>query len=232
MTTAVNESTSAPVWDGIYEPAEAARYLKADLHADVIYPLSSAKLIRWIRNGLGDPAHAHAQVPGRELVIAFPDLISMRVVAALRNSGVSLQAITTTERWLREVTGKRHPLATETIWAGQGQVFAEWEHQLVSGSARGQMALEMLREYLVPVHGLTFDQESGSAVSWEPFSGIVLEPQVQFGASCIKGTRIPTRSLAGMVEAGDSVELVAKAYDLTPQIVQAACDWEHRLQSG
>jgi uncharacterized protein (DUF433 family) len=230
MPTVLNESAPTPVWEGIYEAAEAAKYLKATSHAHVVYPLSSAKLIRWIRNGLGDPALAH--VPGRELVIAFPDLISMRVVAALRNSGVSLQAIGTAERWLREVTGQRHPLATEIIWAGQGQVFAEWGDQLVSGSARGQMALDMLREYLIPIHGLTFDKESGSAISWEPSNGIVLQPQVQFGAPCIKGTRIPTRSLAGMVEAGDSVESVAKAYNLTSEMVQAACDWEHHLQSA
>lgn len=230
MTAVGNESSVAPVWDGIYEPAEAARYLKATARADVIYPLSSAKLMRWIRNGLGDPALA--QAPARELVIAFPDLISMRVVAALRNTGVSLQAIGTAERWLREITGKRHPLATEIIWAGQGQVFAEWGDQLVSGSARGQMALDLLREHLIPIHGLAFDDESGMAISWEPSNGIVLEPQVQFGAPCIKGTRIPTRSLAGMVEAGDSVELVANAYNLTPETVKAACDWEHRLQSA
>ncbi len=229
MPTVLNESVPAPVWEGIYEPAEAARYLKADHNADVIYPLTSATLIRWIRNGLADPELA--RTPGRDLLMAFDDLISMRVIVALRTAGVSWPAIRATETWLREVTGKRHPLATEIIWSGQGQVFAEWGEQLVSGNARGQMAFDLLRKYLIPIHGLDFDAETGQAASWEPFHNVTLQPRVQFGAPCVKGTRIPTRALAGMVAAGDSVDWVARAYQLKPETVQAACDWELRLWS-
>ena len=32
--------------------------------------------------------------------------------------------------------------------------------------------------------------------------GVFLEPEIQFGAPCIKGTRIPTRTIVGMIEAG------------------------------
>ena len=229
MLTAANEPAHAPVWKGIYEPAEAARYLRATENADVIYPMHSTKLVRWIRRGFADPELT--QVAGRDLLMGFDDLISMRVIAALRAAGVSWADIRAEERWLREHTGARHPFATETLWAGRGQVFAEWGDRLVSGSRNGQTALDLLREYLIPIHGLAFDEDTRKAVSWEPYVGIVLQPRVQFGAPCIQGTRIPTRSLAGMVAAGDSIEWVARAYKLSPEAVQGACDWEFRLRS-
>ncbi len=78
---------------------------------------------------------------------------------------------------------------------------------------------------------MTFSKTSHMAISWEPLNGIVLEPQIQFGAPCIKGTRIPTRTLFGMVEAGDSKAWVAQAFGISQNAVQVACDWETRLQA-
>ena len=65
--------------------------------------------------------------------------------------------------------------------------------------------------YIIP---LTFDTDTHMAISWEPMDGIVLEPLIQFGAPCIKGTRIPARTVGGMVKAGDSAEWVAQAFEI------------------
>ena len=70
------------------------------------------------------------------------------------------------------------------------------------------------------------------AKSWEPSSGVVLEPTVQFGAPCIKGTRIPTRTVAGMIEAGDSPEYVAQTYGQPMEAIEEACEWERRLRAA
>ena len=230
MLTMLNEALPEPVWAGIYEPAEAARYLKAGTSAEVLYPFSSTKLIRWIRHGLAGPDLEH--IHGRQLLMDFEDLISMRVIAALLTTGLSWRAIRKAESWLRETTGRRQPFATEILWAGQGQIFTEWGDQLVSGSECGQIALDMIRDYLIPVHGLAFDDETQRATSWEAFDGVVLQPHVQFGAPCIKGTRIPTRSIAGMVEAGDTAHWVAEAYKISVETVLAACEWESRIQAN
>ena len=214
---------------GIYDPPEAARYLKASTDAAGILTLDSTKLIRWIRRGLA--SQDLADLSGHELLIDFEDLVSMRVIAALRVAGVSWSEIRRTNRWLRDEMGVERPFATELLWLGQGQLFSEWTRQLVSASRHGQMALDLLWQYLIPVHGLMFDEASGLASSWEPFEGIVLEPRVQFGAPCIKGTRIPTRAVAGMIEAGDAESWVADAYGLSLDEVQAARDWESRLHA-
>ena len=228
MSTATHDPISSPTFEGIYDVPEAARYLQAAAHAQRVYPLDSAKLIRWIRRGIASPGLT--SLPGGELLIAFEDLISMRVIAALRAAGVGFKEIDATDRWLSQHTGHSRPYATEFLWAGQGQLFVEWTHQLVSGSRNGQIAFDTLRDYVIPIHGLQFDADSRVAVSWEALDGVVLQPQVQFGAPCIKGTRIPTRTIVGMIAAGDPPDWVAGAYGISHTEVQAACDWESRLR--
>ena len=230
MPTIVTERQLPPAFDGIYDVPEVARYLKAATHGGKVYPVDSPKLIRWIRRGLASPDLI--DIPGAELLITFEDLVSMRVIAALRAAGVSWPAIRRGEQWLRKETGAQRPFATEIIWAGQGQVFSDWTDLLLSASRNGQTAFEMLRQYLIPIHGLKFSDSSQVATSWEPTADVLLEPQVQFGAPCVKGTRIPTRTIAGMIEAGDTVEWVAGAFQLTQSEVQAARDWEYRLRSN
>ena len=216
------------VFEGIYDLPEAARYLKAARHSDEVYPVSSTNLTRWIRHGLASPDLRRIQ--GRDLLIAFEDLISMRVIAALRAAKVSWPAIYTAEQLLRSMTRARRPFATETVWTGQGEVFAEFCSRLISVSRHGQMGLDLLREYLISIHGLTFN-EVHKADTWEPVFGVVFDPLLQFGAPCLKGTRIPTRTISGMIEAGDTASWVAEAYGLSNGEVHTALDWESRLKS-
>jgi uncharacterized protein (DUF433 family) len=230
VTTTVESRPATPDFTGIYDMPEAARYLKASQHGAVIYPVSSAKMIRWIRKGVA--SSDLVDISGRELLIGFEDLVSMRVIGALRASGVGWPAIREAEQWLRRETRSPRPFATETLWTGQRQIFIEWRKQLVSASTSGQAAFDFLLEHLIPVHGLVFNEKTQVAKSWEPAPSVVLEPQVQFGAPCIKGTRIPTRSVAGMIEAGDSPEYVASAYDLAIKDVEDACEWERLLRAA
>lgn len=224
---ATDASPARETSGGIYDPPEAARYLRAGSSWAGKYSLDSGMLIRWIRRGLASPEIA--DLPGRELLLGFQDLVSMRVIAALRASGVGWREIRKTEQWLQETKSVRWPFATEFLWTGQGDLFAEWAERLVSGSRHGQAALDLLHEYVIPVSGLLFSDESGLAVCWEPVAGVTLDPLVQFGAPCIKGTRIPTRSIFGMIEAGDSPERVARSYGISQEELQAVYDWEQLL---
>ncbi len=233
LVTTTVEPVSPPLsnpFGGIYDVPEAARYLKASQHGGVIYPVSSTKMIRWIRTGVA--SSELVEVSGRDLLIGFEDLISMRVIGALRAAGVSWRAIREADQWLRRETGSPRPFATETLWTSQRQVFTEWKKQLVSASTSGQAAFDFLLQFLIPVHGLVFDEETEVAASWEPAPNVVLEPAVQFGAPCIKGTRIPTRSVAGMVEAGDSIDYVARSYGQPIAVIEEACEWERRLRAA
>lgn len=230
MPTPVADTRTARPFEGIYDVPETARYLRAAVYGERLYPVQSSKLIRWIRRGIASPDLV--ELGGRELLIGFEDVVSLRVIAALRAAGVSWREIDRSGEWLRTATGARRPFATDWLWTGQGEVFAEWRERLIAAGRGGQLALGLLRSYLMPVHGLVFSPETHAATSWEPIQGVVLKPTIQFGSPCVKGTRIPTRTIAGMIEAGDSADWVAASFDLSAAEVQAACDWEIRLRSG
>jgi len=213
-------------FEGIYEAREASRFIATTLEAATPLRLSSGKVIYWIRRGLADPELR--TIPGRELILTFEDLISMRVIAALRAARVKFTKIFEAERWLRKITGHPRPFATEMLWTERTDIFVEMKRKLVAASRSGQYAFEILEQYLIPVHGLTFNQR-GIATTWEAREDIMLHPLIQFGAPCIKGTRIPTRTLWGMVKGGDTTDYVAQSYHLPIGQVENAIDWEDSL---
>ena len=222
-TTTHTATTDA--FTGIYEMPEAASILLAARMPHDSYPVSSRKLIRWVRTGL---AGADArEAAGGDKLITFQDLVSLRVITALRAAKVSLKHIHAAEAYLRETTGHARPFATEFLWTDNSEVFTSLRNRLVAASLHGQIAMDIIKEYLVPVHGLDF--EEGIAASWEPAKSVLLKPDVQFGAPCIKGTRIPTRSLRNSYLGGDSIDRLASAYGVGREEVEAAIAWEEKL---
>lgn len=158
------------------------KYLEASEATHRDYRITSRHLIRWIRNGLVLPGLS--AVPGRAMLIGVEDLISMRVIAALRTAGVSFRRIYQAEAWLRENVGYPRPFAVESVWSDRTEVFVEFKHQLITASRAGQMTFDLFREYIIPIHGISFEEEV--AASWEPRDRILLDPELQFGAPCIR----------------------------------------------
>ena len=186
--------------------------------------MTSRHLIRWIRKGLAHPVLS--DVPGRDLTIAFQDLVSMRVIAALRAAGVSWPRIHIAETWLRQHTGCQRPFATEQLWTDQSDVLADFGERLIAASQHGQLAMSIIKDYLIPVSGLHFQDHVAS--KWSPHPGVMLDPSVQFGEPCIQDTRIPTRALWSLIRGGDPPDFVARSYGITPQELTAALHWEYK----
>ncbi len=221
---------------GIYIAPEAALYLTATLRGDVhierpVYPIHSRNLIRWIRVGLMSPELRN--VSGRELLIGFEDLISMRVIAILRALGVSWKKIHRAEDWLREETGYPRPFAIERVWTETTDVFAEFHEGFIAASRGGQLAFtEMIAQYLQSVHDMIFVPHNGVNVadSWTPNEDVLIHPRIQFGEPCIQGTRIRTRIIWQLLEGGDTTSYLMRAFKLSEQQINHALEWEHRLQ--
>jgi uncharacterized protein (DUF433 family) len=217
---------------GIYEVPDAARLLRITMPDSPHFQgtINSRRLIRWIRNRLTNPGLI--ETPGREILITFDDLISMRIIAALRASGFSFPTIYMTEKWLRERTGSRYPFTTEKIWTGS-EIFTELGNTLVaaSRSKAGQYAFDFIRDSLIRVQDVEFGHDH-LVSAWTPRVGIRIDPKIQFGAPCIQGTRIPTETLWSMVEAGDAIPDVAKWYGLDSEVVSIAVAWERALAAA
>jgi uncharacterized protein (DUF433 family) len=222
-------TNTSPSYEGIYEISEAARIIRAtSSFLETHYLINNRHILRWIRNGLSLPALR--EVPGRELVISFADLISMRVIALLRINGVPWKKIHEAETWIRKNIGAPRPFATERFWTALREVFVDKEGDLLAASMGGQYPfIELLKDRLVPVAGLTF--EDGIADSWtpKPIEEVLIKPTIQFGAPCIRGTRITTSTVWGMNQGGDSVDFIARVYHLEPKRVQKAIEWENYL---
>ena len=215
---------------GAYDFTEAARYLKAARHGAALYPRTQRTIARWFRRWADEGELSESRAS--QLTVTFSDLISMRLVGALKVSGVAWPDIYQVVKWLRDQTEAQHPLASRDTWSDENWVDEICDLLYPVAAASNLTGLdfgELALEYILPEHGLTFDEKSGQATSWEIHSGIVLHPLVQFGAPCIKGTRIPVHAIAGMVNAGDSAQSVAEDYQLPLEKIQAACDFERRI---
>ncbi|MCS7206326.1 MAG: DUF433 domain-containing protein [Dehalococcoidia bacterium] len=218
---------------GVYFIPEVARYLWAT-GPEMRRP-SYRSLLRWITSGLLRPLATTQS--GRERWVTFEDLISLRMLVALRQAGFSLQHIRRVHAWLEEASRYPRPFALQDLWLGETEIFIQMEQSLVSASREGQYAFEIVRAWLrhlprLEIADMAFERKvNGKHVAsrWRPCPGIVLDPQVQFGSPCIESTRIPTSAVWSMVRAGDSEESVARAYGIPLHKVQAAVEWEKRL---
>ncbi len=227
-------------YSGLYVAPKAAMYLTATLKHDIPtstslfkYPINSRNLIHWIRAGLMTPELR--AVNGRELIISFEDLISMRVIAILRSFGLSWHKIHKAEKWLRAKTGYRRPFAVERLWTETTEIFAELNREaFVAATRHGQLVIpELLGQYLHPVQDMTFNPHNSIrvAATWRPHEDVLLNPLIQFGEPCIKGTRVRTRIIAQMISGGDSRSYISKAFELTDTQIQHALEWEDRLRA-
>ena len=105
----------------------------------------------------------------------------------------------------------------------------------IAASRGGQLSFtEMIGQYLQSVHDMIFVPHNGVRVadSWTPHEDILLNPRVQLGEPCIKGTRIRTRILWQLYRGGDSVSYLMNAFNLAQKQIDHALEWENRLTAA
>jgi DNA-binding transcriptional MerR regulator len=101
--------------------------------------VSYRQLDYWARTGLVGSSIRQAAGRGSRRVYSFPDLVALRVVGQLRETGVGVQTIRRAVKWLRSHANQ--PLAT---LAAQGKkVFALTDDpaKLIEATADGQVVL-------------------------------------------------------------------------------------------
>ena len=192
--------------------------------------LNPQHLSWWSREGLG--ATDDKQPAGTTKFINFMELVSFRMIATMRACGISREDIKLAHSLLRARWGWKYPFAMQQMWVGAPDLFVEIDGAPVAVTRFWQSALGLMREFLIPVvnehYGLSFDSKQ-QASSWSPSAGVLMDPGLQFGEPCIEGTRIPTETVWAFYQAGDSVDLLARMYDLAATQVTAAIEWEERL---
>ena len=219
--------------NGTYELADVGRFISVTAPRR---PPHYTTIHRWVRSGL--PDSDSTRVKARELFISFEDLISLRMIIALRQAGFSLKHVREVQLWLRDATNYSHPFALKDLWLSDSEIFIDMEGFLLPATQRGQYAMDFVREWLQQLQrpnigplDITFESFNGKvrASAWTPHTNVVLNPKVQFGAPCIEGTRIPTKAVWSMFQGGDTPTTLAKDYGISLDKIRSALAWEKRL---
>ena len=225
MTTETIRTTCT----GAYSVYNASLYIRATLDSGKLPSLNTRHLFYWIREGLA--AEYLTGIKSAQRLITFKDLISLRIIAAMRAKGIKQREIRIAETELKNRFGWQYPFTMAQFWASPPDIFMRLEGVPMSVSRYWQSAMEFIMEYVVPIHGLTFDV-TDSAKTWTPHGGVLINPAVQFGNPCIMGTRVPTEAIWSFHRSGDDLDTLAFMYRLKKEQLENAIGWERRVQEA
>jgi uncharacterized protein (DUF433 family) len=205
---------------GLYEVPEASRFVGEP----------PERIARWARPSSSGLAALVS--PSFERAFSFIDLVSLRVVAELKQRRVTDNDLRRGLAVLRKHFETDHPLALKRVL----DVLATSGTALLADLGDGWMDVGRGRqgvfETVVDLYlrHISFGAD-GLPERWQPADRVVLDPRVQAGSPCVIGTRVPTSTIADLLESEDP-EDVALDFDIDVTDVLAAADFERRLGQG
>ena len=219
---------ASPLGIGSYSVSEAARLLKID----------ARNIRRWLGGYQNKDEHHpplwNTQWPIRErhLELGFRDLMELRLIARFLNAGLSMRALRLCLKHASDVIGDDHPLSTRKFQTDGQTIFleaADKDADAILDLKSKQLSFrQMIAESFLDLD----HNEDGTVIRWRPFHGrksIVIDPLRAFGQPILAVAGIPTLTLSQAYEAEGSEEAVAALYDVTPQAVRDALQFEKEL---
>jgi uncharacterized protein (DUF433 family) len=201
-----------------YTIQDAARYLH----------VPPSTLRSWVL-GQGKRFKAVIALPNpRRAELSFLNLVEAHVLNAIRREhDISLQKTRKSIELLESKLGSKRPLASEVFFTDGVDLFVERLGQLHNVSRNNQLAIAgILREHLRRI-----EFEHGLAVRLYPFTrrpglgepkSVLIDPTIAFGRPVVSSTGVPTAVIAQRFDAGDSVDDLARDYELSPAVVEEA----------
>ena len=224
-----------PVWRGLFYAGDVVRLLSATdgaIRGDHL-DLGPRAVQGWSRRGFFEmEKNEYAR---NRAFISFGGVITARAIALLLSYGIRIGRIQEAHEHLRDVTGMDFPFASRGFWVGadsfSADVYGKLDSLVVTAGRHGAIPFRGLMYGRIGDLGdMEFCESEGEFVTaWEPVPGIVINPGVQTGAACVKGTRTPTYSLYGCYVAGDAIDSLAYWFELGVNEVEVAIAWEERL---
>jgi uncharacterized protein (DUF433 family) len=217
---------------GIYTVPEAQR----------LTGVRAARIRRWLRGyhfRIGDADRfsprvwepQHAPIDGA-LALGFRDLLEIRVVDAFLTRGVSWKTLRIAAERARAAFGVSHPFSMEAFKTDGRLIFAELvdehgESAIIEITQQQRYFARIISPYL---QGIEFAEEE--PVRWWPLGThrrVVIDPIRSFGQPIVAKRGIPTSVLAAAVRANDSIEQVARWYNVSSHEVRDALAFEKKL---
>ncbi|MBM3488083.1 MAG: DUF433 domain-containing protein [Alphaproteobacteria bacterium] len=206
--------------------------------------VSPPRIRRWLR---GYEARRGGVVVGHELVwrgalapiddttsLGFLDLMEIRFVDAFLEAGVSWKRIRLASHRAAVLFGVDHPFATRRFVTDGSSIFAE-----IGGDAADDPLLDLATNQLLfkrivaasLVAGIEFS-DAGVAARWWPMGRkhhVVLDPARSMGEPIVVVVGVATVVLAEAVQAEESVERVARWFDVSVAEVRDAVAFEAKI---
>jgi uncharacterized protein (DUF433 family) len=164
---------------------------------------------------------------GERRFLSFTNLVEVHVLAAMRRKhALKLEVIRKAVRYVHDALDVEHSLATERFKTNGVDLFVERLGKIVNASREGQLGMKaVLAGSLARVE---YDAH-GRAVRLFPLlrradapKSIVIDPRRAFGRPVIVGTAVPAADVRSRFDAGDSVEELARDFDVVPGLIEDA----------
>ncbi|MGL5009714.1 MAG: hypothetical protein ACRC6I_07500 [Paracoccaceae bacterium] len=210
--------------EGIYRPREAARLIGA----------TPQEVLRWTRgSGPNEPIwKAHYQYLGDTTEISFLDLIELRAVRGLRQSGISVQAIRYAIGLAKEKFGIERPLSAVVFRTDGPEILmdaVERDGELVSLSKKRPTQKVFRKIVDQSVSGLEYEQSR--LVRWRPeiANHVVVDPERAFGAPLVDTVGVSTEVLYREWDRSRDFKYLSRLYEIDEHLVRDAVQYEDRL---
>src|ERR1051325_188823 len=176
---------------------------------------------------LPDPPH---------LLFSYTNRVEAFVLSSLRRQHkIDLSKIRIAIEALQRQFDSIHPLAEHEFETNGIDIFVRNYGELINVGRNGQLAMrQVLETYLTRME----HDPTGRAARLYPFirmSGadqprnVVINPYVSFGKPVIAGTGLPTRVVAELFKAGDSIPLIAADYGRKEEEIDDAIRYELKV---
>ena len=217
---------------GIYTVAEASR----------LTGVSKERIRRWLRgyhSNLRKKDYSplwKSQLPSLEgkVALGFFDLIEIKFVDAFLRVGVSWPIIHKVREKAQELYPETdHPFCTQQFVTDGRQIIRDLHHEtgescLEEIATNQRVFAELTKPFLKQL-----EFRAGSFLErWWPLGtdhNIVVDPRRNFGQPTVSKEGVPTQTLARSFEANNSINEVARWYEISPESVQEAVDYERSL---
>lgn len=209
---------------GVYSPREAAR----------LAGVEPRDVLRWTR-GTAQSAplwNAYFFPLEGSTEISFLDVVELRVVAALRRAGVSLQAIRFAIDFAKRAFNIDRPLSSQRFCTDGQEILMdalEEDGQLTSLSRKraGQKVFKKIVEQSL----LDLEYQDSRPVRWWPKKSkyIVIDPSRCFGDPILNEYGISTHTLRDDFNVFHSIKYLSKIYEIPESHIKTAINFERRL---
>lgn len=212
-----------------YSVTDASRYLNIPLPT----------LHTWLRRSLYHEYFSPIiKRPSDEMPqLSFTNLVEAHILRVIRTvHNISLDKVRIAIEYISNRLNTAHPLATKEFSTDGVDLFLEQVGYLVNVSRSGQLAMKEILEQLLT--RVEWDENNFATRLYPELDYInddkilIIDPHISFGKATIKGTGVPTKVIAELYDAGDSIEEIAEDYDCKVVQIKKAILFESQRQAA